>query len=129
MKRLLFSITTLTVFLLISSCHSDRRISRQLDGKWNVTKMNNQSLPGGESMTIVFSKDKKGKGTGASTYLDADYKTIRTFTYAVSDEKLTQTYNQSGSDVDQVFTIEEHSRKKMVLLDAENEEMILESTK
>lgn len=129
MKRFLFSITTLITLLLVSSCHSDQRISRQLDGKWNVTKMNNQALPGGESMTIVFSKDKKGKGTGASTYLDADYKTIRTFTYAVSDQKLTQTYSQSGSDVNHVFTIQDHSRKKMVLLDAENEEMILESTK
>jgi hypothetical protein len=128
MKQLLFSLTV-AIALLATSCQSNQRISRQLDGKWNVTKINNQSLPGGESMTIVFSKDKKGKGTGASTYIDAQYKTIRTFTYAVSNQKLIETYNQSGSDVEQVFTIQDHSRKKMVLIDAENEEMILESTK
>lgn len=127
MKKILIAFVAVSA-LTLSSCSKDTRINNQLDGSWNVTKFENSTLPSGQSITLTFSKDKKGKGTGTQTVSGTGiFDGTTSFTYEVLDEKLIQTTVVSGFTNKEISTIKEHSKDKMILINTDNEETILEA--
>lgn len=127
MKKNLIAFVAVAV-LILSSCSKDTRINNQLDGSWNVTKFENSTLSSGQSITFTFSKDKKGKGTGTQTISGTGiFDGTTSFSYEVLDEKLIQTTVVSGFTNVEISTIKEHSKDKMVLVNSDNEETVLEA--
>jgi hypothetical protein len=81
MKKLLFVAIT-AVAIAFASCSKEAKLNRAIDGVWNVTKIDGTAIPAGFSLTVEFSKEKKGKGT---------YKTTSTFGSASDTDEGTYT--------------------------------------
>jgi hypothetical protein len=69
MKKLLF-VAVAAIALTFASCSKEAKLNRTIDGVWNVTKIDGVAIPTDFTLTVEFSKEKKGKGT---------YKTTSTF--------------------------------------------------
>ncbi len=127
MRKILVVVVAISA-LTLSSCSKDTRINNKLDGSWNVTKFEGSTIGSGQTVTITFSKDKKGKGTGTQTISGTGvFDGTSSFSYEVADEKLIQTTVISGFTSVDISTIKEYSKDKVVLVNVENEESILEA--
>jgi len=64
MKKILFLAVAI---LALVSCSKESRLNKKIDGTWDIVSVNGQ-LPSsiGLTMTIEFTKDKKGKGAFTS---------------------------------------------------------------
>lgn len=116
MKSILF--TLLAVMLLgLSSCSKSERISRTLNGKWKATMYEDQSIPEGTTLIYQFSRGKKGKGTGISSYVYSGFTVTTPFSYEIADEKMKYTtVDNNGVSTTAILNITKHKRKDMVFV-------------
>lgn len=115
MKKMFFAFLAVTV-LSLASCSKERRINNQLDGSWKATIVDDVAVPSGMSLTYKFEKGKKGKGTGTQTTSGTgQFDGTVNFNYEISGDKIAMTYTNTAFS--NVYTVTEHSKKKMVLTD------------
>ena len=90
-----------TVF---TSCNKDQKISKQLDGEWNATMVDDKAVTAGD-VVAKFVPDADGKGTITVTI--KGLVSPMSGTYAIKDEKITSVI---GNETE-TSTITEHSSK------------------
>jgi hypothetical protein len=104
MKKLLFVAIT-AVAIAFASCSKEAKLNRAIDGVWNVTKIDGTAIPADLSLTIEFSKEKKGKGTYKTTYTMGSVSSTDEGTYALDgDTKLILTDKGGDKDTLNVVT-------------------------
>lgn len=121
MKKSLF-ILLAVVATLIASCSKEAKINRRIDGEWKVVSIGGASLAADESYVFKFNKDKSENGDGTVTATDNFGTDVIAFTYVVSSGKITLSY----SGFAQILTVNVYERKKIELIDEDNDIWVLE---
>jgi hypothetical protein len=112
------------IAVLFSSCSKEQRLNRKLDGTWSVTSIDGNAMSSGESITMTFSKDKKGRGDFVMNFTDpifgnsteqGDYK-------LTTDEQLSFFYTDGAVDV---VRITDYSKEDLTFLTESDDTYIL----
>ncbi|CAN0211989.1 unnamed protein product, partial [Chrysoparadoxa australica] len=83
------AIAAVAILLFISvGCSKDQKVSRDLDGTWELQKINEDPVDEDGATTLKFEKDKDGKGTGSITYKDGATTIQQDFNYHVDGDEL-----------------------------------------
>lgn len=107
--------------MIFSACSKERRINRQLDGKWYATMYENIVISPQISYEFNFSKEKKGKGTGYNTISYPGFYSKTQFTYEINGETMKYMVQDSaGKIVTAHLNIVDHSKDRMVFVNLGN---------
>jgi hypothetical protein len=128
MKKLMMVLFVATTVL--ASCSKESKLNRKIDGTWDVVTISGvaPSAIGITSLTIAFSKDKKGKGTYTTTMVGATGSDTGTGTYELTDDtKITMTNTPAAGEVAtaDVSTVTDYSKTDMTLTDTDNTVIVL----
>jgi PBP1b-binding outer membrane lipoprotein LpoB len=115
MKKFLFLSVAILAFVL-GSCSKEARLNRKLDGKWEVTTVDGNTVSDLDKYTVEFTKDKKGKGSVMYTSTSIGLSFIG-FYDLEKNEKITVTMNLNGTTDTSVQKVKEYSKSKLVLTD------------
>lgn len=77
----------LLMFMAVG-CSKNQKVSRQLDGTWQLEKVNEDPVDEENAITLKFDKNKDGKGTGSITYKDGATTIQQDFNYHVDGDNL-----------------------------------------
>ncbi len=110
MKKIIFALIAITM-LSLSSCSKETRINNKLDGFWNVTQSDNIVMPAGSTLTLDFSKGKKGAGTGTSKGTGYFILATYDFAYQITSNKL-EILHASTKDS---YTVTEYTSQNITL--------------
>ena len=124
MKKILFAVVA--VALIVTSCSKESKLNKKLDGTWNVSTVDGTTLPSGASMSITFSKDKKGEGTYSMTQTlpPAPAETDAGSYTLVEDETIYMTSSTAGSTQDTI-TVTSYSKTDMTLTGSDKKPIVL----
>lgn len=117
MKKFLFLSVAILAFVL-GSCSKSSKLNRKLDGKWEIVSQGGVAVPAEDKMTLEFSKEKGGKGTVA--FGSDGFSIAGTYTLD-KDEKITITLTFFGESEVTVFTVDDYSKSKLIIVDEDNE--------
>lgn len=114
MKKVLFALVA--VAMIAASCSKESKLNRKLDGTWNVQSFGGVALAAGQSMSITFSKEKKGKGTYSMTqtfpplpaYTDGG-------TYTLVEDKTMYMLSSTAGSTQDTLTVTAYSKTDLTL--------------
>jgi hypothetical protein len=110
MKKVLFMMVAV-VALVAASCSKEAKLNKTMDGTWNVTKVDNADLPTGVSMSITFTKGKKGTGTYSSTTTITGLGTeTSTGTYELVDDVTVYMLDNTAGSTRDTLTVMSYSK-------------------
>jgi hypothetical protein len=110
------------IFIAVSSCSKDAKINRRIEGEWKVVSIGNEVLSSNYTLTMKFIKDEKKNGSGTITEVDNGTSETTSFTYNVSDEKITLVVD----GIAEVLTVKKYEKEKLEFLDSYNEIWVLD---
>ena len=115
-------LTILISLFILSGCNKDQRNNRKIDGRWKATVFLGSNLDPDEEIIFTFNKDNNGEGTGTMVFTDWGSKEVYGVEYFIKNDYLTMIVDQDAI----VFTIDELTRKKIMLTDNYGDATILE---
>jgi hypothetical protein len=126
MKKILFLAVAI---LALVSCSKESRLNKKIDGTWDIVSVNGQ-LPSsiGLTMTIEFTKDKKGKGAFTSKITEGSFSESSTGTYVLTDDtKITMTETPTSGQVStpEDMTINSYSKTDLTMTSVEDNTVII----
>jgi hypothetical protein len=124
MKKLLF-VAVAAIALTFASCSKEAKLNRSIDGIWNVTKIDGVAIPTDFTLTVEFSKEKKGKGTYKTTSTFGSISSTDEGTYLLDgDTKIYLTDKDGGKDTLNVVTY-----SKSAIQFKDNDDTIIDAEK
>lgn len=119
MKKSLFFLFAAS--LIFSACSKDRKISRLLDGSWNVTMYENVIISPQTQYIYNFNKEKKGKGSGTYSIAYPGFSTTKDFTYEINNQTMKYMVKDStGATVTTYLSVAAYNKNKMILVNVAN---------
>jgi hypothetical protein len=123
MKNLLFASAALVMLVLVS-CSKESKLNRKIDGEWNIVTYDGAAMAEGQSMTITFTKDKKGVGTykmvSVYPFGNSTITTTDDGTYTLTeDTKMTMQSTTDPENDPENITVMEYSKTDLKLSDSD----------
>jgi uncharacterized protein (TIGR03066 family) len=117
MKKIL-AIVALATTVMFTSCSKENKLNKKLDGTWNVTSYDGQTVSSDEIMKFEFEKDKGGKGKLTYTEGNANVKFSYSGTYELDkDEVINATLTVLGDTETWKIVVSDYSKDKMTATD------------
>lgn len=117
MKKLAFLAVTALLFV---ACSKDQRMSRKLDGTWNLETYDGKAPASGDSESVAFTKDKDGAGKAVYSYKNGNYSGSVTFDYRVDGDYLITSLTENNVTYSDTATIVTLKGKDLELKDSDN---------
>ena len=105
------------VAIVFASCSKESKLNKKLDGTWDAVTVGGTAMPSGSSMSVTFSKDKKGKGTYTFTAtFPAPVGTITDAgTYTLVDDVTIYSTSSTAGSTQDTATVTSYSKTDLTL--------------
>jgi len=115
--------------LMIVSCNKDQKAVKMLDGKWKMTKFNNQVVPDANATTWTFTNCKLKTDELCDVKAQSGSQTLD-YKYLVKDDGKTLIVKNSAGTVEiQNYTITSLDKSALVVTYSEGGTVTVEYTK
>lgn len=118
MKKVLALLVAVT--MLFSSCSKEKKLNRKLDGKWDIESFSGVPPKAGESISVIFNKDKK-EGTFSIKVTQNGFSVAIKGKYTLTeDEIITLTPTDLTNYDILVFTVTKYDKQDLTLTQSDN---------